>query len=288
MKGTRFRKITPYLYLLPALVLAVAFAYRPFIATIVASLYHVRPNGSLIRFVGLDNFRALFASDSFHDSLANTLRFALAFVPANLAATFGLALLCRYKGKSAPVLRNLLLLTMAVAMSSMMLIFKTLFDENTGLIDRIIARPVRWFSDPHAARAMLVYSSLSLDFGFDFLLFTASLLNIPRDLEEVADLAGADGWRRFRYLDFPMVAPTFVFVLANNLKDALLICSPVLILTEGGPLRATQTLVYQMYLEGFKGGSLATASALCVVVFAISFGLFAVIMAVQKRRVFYQ
>ena len=79
-----------------------------------------------------------------------------------------------------------------------------------------------------------------------------------------------------------------VFVVLNNLKDAFLICSPVMILTEGGPFRSTQTIVYQMYLEGFKGGNIAMGSALATVAFSMSLVLFLAGMALQHRRVFYQ
>jgi sn-glycerol 3-phosphate transport system permease protein len=85
-----------------------------------------------------------------------------------------------------------------------------------------------------------------------------------------------------------MIAPTLVFVVANNIKDAMLISAPVMILTEGGPYRSTQTLVYQMYLEGFKGGNIALGSAIATVVFLITFLLLLVILAIQRRKVFYQ
>ncbi len=288
MKGTRLRKISPYLYVLPALGLAVLFCYVPFFSTILDSVSHVRTSGERIRFVGLDNFQKLFASDSFHDSLRNTIVFTLWFVPCNLLATFLSALLVHGKDRVLRASRSALMATIAVAMGSIVLILKTLFDENTGLYNRILCTSVRWFSSPRAAMGMLVYTGIYLDFGFDFLLFSASLDNIPKELYEVAALEGANPWQRLRYLEFPLSEPTFVFVVLNNLKDALLICSPVMILTEGGPFRSTQTIVYQMYLEGFKGGNIAMGSALATVAFSMSLVLFLAGMALQHRRVFYQ
>ena len=217
-----------------------------------------------------------------------TLLFTLLFVPVNFAATFLMALLCHGKSKALKAARISLMLIMAVAMSSIVLLFKTLFDEHAGLYNSLLGRSIPWFSEPKHAMAMLVYVGVYLDFGFDFLLFSASLLNIPRPLYEVADLEGASAWDRLRYLELPLTAPTSVFVLATSMKDAMLICSPVMILTEGGPFRSTQTLVYQMYLEGFKGGGIAQGSVLAVVAFSLTFLLFMGLMAVQKRRVFYQ
>ena len=288
MKGTRIRKISPYLYVLPALVLAVLFCYMPFFTQILDSLSHIRPSGQRIRFVAFDNYVRLFASSSFGDSMRATTIFSLWFVPCNLILTFSAALLVHGKGKALKASRNAMMVLLAISMSSIILILKTLFDEHTGLYNRILMRQVRWFSDPRAAMGMLVYAGIYLDFGFDFLLFYSSLDNIPRDLYEVANLEGASAWQRFRFLEFPLCGPTLVFVAMNNMKDALLICAPVMILTEGGPLRATQTLVYQMYLEGFKGGNLAMASALATIAFAMSLTLFLFGMAVTRRRVFYR
>lgn len=288
MKGKPIRKITPYLYVLPALLLAFLFCYRPLFANIIDSLSHVATTGKRLRFVGLENYRALFSSDSFQASWNNTFRFAACFVPLNLTVTFSLALCANVDGKMARIGRNILLLPIGISMSSIVLIFKVLFDENVGLANRILGHDIPWFSNGSWAMAMLVIVGVWLDVGFDFLLFSASLRNIPKDLEEVADLEGATAWERLRYLEFPLVAPTFFFVLLTNLKDAMLICSPVIILTEGGPFRSTQTLVYQMYLEGFKSGNIAMGSAISTVVFLVTLVLLLILMALQKRRVFYQ
>lgn len=288
MKGKRIRKITPYLYVAPALLLAFLFCYRPFFLTITDSLFHVSGTGERLRFVGFDNYARLFASESFQDSWRNTIVFALLFVPLNLFVTFSLALITNKKNHLMEIDRDLLLLPMATAMSSAVLIFKLMFDENVGIVNRMLPKDVRWFSDGPSAMLMLVIVGIWLDIGFDFLLLSSSLRNIPQDLQEVADLEGASVWQRFRYLELPMAGPTVFFVFCNNVKDAFLICSPVMILTEGGPYRSTQTLVYQMYLEGFKGGNIATGSAIATIVFLVSLGLLLLMMAYQRKRIFYQ
>lgn len=288
MKGSPIRKITPYLYVAPAVALAMLFAYRPFLLTIADSFFRVRPSGEWIAFNGIGNYRTLFSSASFHDSLKNTFVFTAMFVPLNLFITGGLAQLCNRDTRLMRFSRVLLMIPLAVAMSSFMLIMRQLFDENTGLVNRILSRPIPWFSDGKWAMRMLVWSCVYLDLGFDFLLFTASLRNIPYELKEVSFLEGANAWQRFRYLEFPLCAPTFVYVLVINMRDAILICSPVMVLTQGGPYRQTQTLIYQMYLEGFNGGNIAIGSAIATVVFGMTFVLMLIILAVQKRRVFFQ
>ena len=276
------------MYVAPALALAFLFSYKPFFLTVIDSLYNVAQNGTRLRFVGLSNYRTLFQTDSFRDSWNNTLTFTALFVPSNLLATLSLAFLCNRDTKFFRTAKVLLLFPMAVAMSSAILIFKTIFDENLGILNVLLGRQVHWFTQERPAMWMLVLSGIWLDIGFDFLLFSSSLANIPRDLEEVADLEGASQAQRLRYLEFPMLAPTLVFVLANNVKDAMLICSPVMLLTEGGPYRSTQTLVYQMYLDGFKGGNLAIGSAIATVVFLVTFVFLFFILAYQRKKVYYQ
>ena len=288
MKGNTIRKISPYLYVAPALALAFLFCYKPFFLAVLDSLYHVSQNGKLLRFVGFDNYRILFASDSFRDSWRNTLTFTALFVPVNLVVTLFLSFACNYASKTAKVAKIVLLLPMAVAMSSAVLLFKTIFDENLGILNGLLGSRIPWFTNGTDAMWMLVFTGVWLDVGFDFLLFSSSLSNIPQNLEEVADLEGASFLQRLRYLEIPMIAPTLVFVLANNIKDAMLISAPVMILTEGGPYRSTQTLVYQMYLEGFKSGNIAIGSAIATVVFLVTFLFLLLILAFQKRRVFYQ
>ncbi|MFA6845205.1 MAG: sugar ABC transporter permease [Sphaerochaetaceae bacterium] len=288
MKGKRIRKATPYLYLVPALLLAFLFCYRPFFLTILDSLYNVSLNGVRLKFVGLSNYRRLFASESFHDSWNNTLRFTAIFAPVNLVITFSLALLCNTNTKASRLSHTLIILPMAVAMSSAVLILKTIFDPNVGVLNVILNKDIQWFSTARDAMSMLVVVGLWLDIGFDFLLFSASLRNIPKDLEEEASLEGVTIWERLRYLEIPLSAPILVFVLSNNIKDAMLMVSPVMILTEGGPYRSTQTLVYQMYLEGFKGGNIALGSAIATIVFLATFLFLLILLAFQKRRVYFQ
>jgi sn-glycerol 3-phosphate transport system permease protein len=179
-------------------------------------------------------------------------------------------------------------LPLAVGLSSSMMIFKMIFNPSLGIVNHLLGTSIQWFSNPKAAMALLVIAGVYLDFGFNFLLFHAALRNVPKDLIEVAQIEGASPFQTFRYLIFPLIGPTVVFVLITNIKDAMLISSPVLILTEGGPFRSTQTLVYQMYLEGFKSGNYAVGSSIATVVFLLTFSILLILMHLQRRRVYYQ
>ncbi len=288
MKQHWTKKLKPYLLIFPALILAYLFAYRPFIVTILNSLYTVTINGKRMDFVGLETFSRLFATQSFQASLSNTLRFTILFVPTNIAICLSAALLTNRKGKLATLNRIFFFLPMAVGLSSSMMILKMLFNPSIGIVNQLLGLDIQWFNDPKSAMALLVIAGVYLDIGFNVLLLSAALRNVPDQLLEVARLEGASAWQTFRYLQAPLISPTLLFIVVTNSKDAMLISSPVLILTEGGPFRSTQTLVYQMYLEGFKSGNYATGSAIATIVFLLTFLILLILMQSERRRVYYQ
>ena len=288
MDKKKIAKARAYILLLPAFALAFLFAYRPFFRTVANSLFNLSIIGKRTSFVGFDNYKRLFLSASFQDSLSNTLRFTLFFVPTNLIICLGAALLANRKGKLASLNQIFMFLPMAVAMSSSMMLFKMMFNPSIGIMNTLLGADIQWFNDPKAAMLLLVIAGVWLDIGFDFLLLVSALRNVPTSLIEVARIEGANPWQLFTTLQLPLIAPTLLFVLVTSIKDAMLISAPVLLLTEGGPFRSTQTLVYQMYLEGFKSGNYALGSAIATVVFLLTFAIMLLLMRFEQRRVYYQ
>jgi len=288
MDKRKLSKTRPFILLLPAITLAFLFAYRPFFRTIGNSLFNLSIIGKRISFVGFDNYSRLFSSTSFQDSLSNTLRFTLYFVPTNLIISLGAAMLANRKGKLASLNQIFMFLPMAVAMSSSMMLFKMMFNPSIGIMNALLGADIQWFNDPKAAMLLLVIAGIWLDIGFDFLLLVSALRNVPTSLIEVARIEGANPWQLFTTLQMPLIAPTLLFVVVTSIKDAMLISAPVLLLTEGGPFRSTQTLVYQMYLEGFKSGNYALGSAIATVVFLLTFVVMLLLLRFEQRRVYYQ
>ncbi len=280
-------KVTPYLYMLPALVIAGIFCFWPFFKTIANSFSLVNMAGRNVAFVGLDNYKELFASESFRTSLYNTLRFTLMFVPSNIIICMACALLTYRKRRGTAFNEVLFFLPMAVAMSSAALIFKALFNPSIGVINYILGTNINWFNDPHMAMFTLVTLGVWLDLGLDFILLLAALRNVPQQLTEAAELEGAGAWTKFWKIQLPLITPTMLFILCTNIKNAMLISSPVIILTEGGPFRSTQTLVYQMYVEGFKSGNYTAGSTISVVVFLLTLVLLLLLFRFERRGVYY-
>jgi sn-glycerol 3-phosphate transport system permease protein len=280
--------LAPYLYFLPALILAVLFSYYPFIKTLLNSLSIVSYGGKITSFVGFDNFKALLRDQNFQKSLFNTFKFALLFIPLDLLLSLSLALLIYKKRKFNGFNEALIMLPMAVAMSSAALVFKALFNPTIGVVNFLLNLSIDWFNSPTWAMFTIVFLGVWMAVSLDFLLLLGALRSIPRDLSEAAELEGASKVTKFFRLQLPLISPTIMFIITTRLRDSMLLSGPVLVMTEGGPYRSTQTLVYQMYIEGFAGGNYAKGSTISVVVFLLTFILILLAFRFEKKGVFYQ
>lgn len=286
--GRKKQSLTAYLYLLPALLLAYVFSYRPFARTILNSLSLVSFSGQRVAFVGLENFKLLFSDRNFLNSLANTFKFALLFIPLNILFCLFFALLVYRKRRLNAFNETLFILPMAVAMSSAALIFKALFNPTIGIINYIFSISIKWFDQSWPAMFTLVFLGIWMAMGLDFLLLLGALRSVPPQLIEAAQIEGAGTVETFFRVQLPLISPTLLFIFSIRLRDSMLLSGPVMVLTGGGPHRSTQTLVYQMYLDGFVSGNYSRGSAIGVVVFILTFLLILLAFRAEKRRIFYQ
>lgn len=280
--------LSPYLYFIPAVVLAYLFSYRPFAKTVINSLSLVNFSGKIVSFVGLDNFRALVVDRNFQTSLINTFKFALFFIPIDLILSLIFALLVYKKRRFNALNETLFMLPMAVAMSSAALVFKAIFNPTIGVINYVFRLSIEWFNDPAWALFTIVFLGVWMAIGLDFLLLLGAFRSIPKDLTEAAELEGAGPLAKFFHLQLPLISPTLLFIISTRLRDSMLLSGPVLVMTEGGPYRSTQTLVYQMYIEGFTAGNYSKGSAISVIVFLLTFILILLAFRFERKGVFYQ
>jgi len=283
-----FRRMTYYLYLLPALLLAYLFSYRPFFKTVINSLSVVNFSGKIVEFVGFDNFRRLFKDSNFLLSLANTFKFALWFIPLDLIFCMIAALLVYKKRRLTAFNETLFMLPMAVAMSSSALIFKALFNPTIGVVNYLLGLSIQWFDDPAWAMLTIVLLGVWMALSLDFLLLLGALRSVPPQLIESAQMEGAGALATFFRIQLPLISPTILFIFSTRLRDSMLLGAPVMVMTAGGPQKSTQTLVYQMYVEGFVSSNYSKGSAISVIVFALTFILIFLAFRFERRGVFYQ
>lgn len=281
-------RISPYFYMLPALLLAYLFSYRPFVKTIVNSFSLVGLSGKIVDFVGFENFIRLFQDRNFQTSLYNTLRFAVMFIPLDLVLCMVFALLVYKKRRFNAFNETLFILPMAVAMSSAALVFKAIFNPTIGVVNYLFGLSVQWFNDPAWAMFTLVFLGIWMAMGLDFLLLVGALRSVPTQIVEAAEIEGAGPITKFFRIQLPLMSPTILFIISTRLRDSMLLSGPVLVMTNGGPFRSTQTLVYQMYIEGFTAGNYSRGSAIGVIVFVLTFLMILLAFRFERKGVFYQ
>jgi multiple sugar transport system permease protein len=131
--------------------------------------------------------------------------------------------------------------------------------------------PVDWLNDPDWAMPAIILFALWKNFGYNMIIFLAGLQSIPDDLYEAAGLDGAGVWQQFRYITWPMLGPTLVMVSILSMSGYFQLFAEPYVMTQGGPVQSTVSVLYFMYEQGFKWWNLGAASAVAFVLFAIMF-----------------
>ncbi|MCP8892020.1 carbohydrate ABC transporter permease [Sphingomonas faeni] len=231
-----------------------------------------------LRFVGLGNFIDLFSTPLFWRAIGNTALFALLGVPIAIGASLAVALLLndatvRWK----PLWRVLLFAPDVTSIVATAVVWRFLFNERSGLINRALATvgaaPVDWLGNPHTSiPAILIFVTWKI-FGYNMIVFTAALSAVPQDLMEAARLDGAGHWGRFRHVTLPAIGPTLLLAAVMSVAGFLQIFAEPYVMTLGGPAQSTTTILYFMFDEGFKWWNLGQASAVAFVLFLMILAL---------------
>ncbi|RZM32610.1 MAG: sugar ABC transporter permease [Sphingomonas sp.] len=251
------------------------------------SIYALADWGNL-RFVGLGNFADLFSTPLFWRAMANTAIFALLGVPMAIGASLAVALLLndatvRWK----PLWRVLLFAPYVTSIVATAVVWRFLFNERSGLINRALAlvgaAPVDWLGNPHTSiPAILIFVTWKI-FGYNMIVFTAALSAVPQDLMEAARLDGASRWGRFRHVTLPAIGPTLLLAAVMSVAGFLQIFAEPYVMTLGGPAQSTTTILYFMFDEGFKWWNLGQASAVAFVLFLMILALTLVQTRIGRR-----
>ncbi|KEQ25197.1 carbohydrate ABC transporter permease [Paenibacillus tyrfis] len=281
------RMLKPYLFILPCIVLVLLFNYYPFVKTMVLGFTLVDMLGNPVEFVGLENFVEAFQDERLLRALLNTLQFTILTVPATLLITLILALLAEKARKGSRIYQVMFALPMAVSMSSAVMIFQLLMNPTIGMFNYITGLGLNWFGDEKYALTGIAIISVWMSIGFSFLFLLAALRNVPQELLESAEMEGSSYIQKLIRIKLPLISPTLFFLLCTDLIGSLLVFGPVSILTKGGPLGATETMVYWMYTEAFEKGKYGYGSAIAVIIFFIVMIFTLITFAYEKKGVHY-
>lgn len=272
-----------YLFLLPALVLSLVFSICPALSAVAESFLTISNSGKVQGFAFLDNYRILFSDSAFLNALKNTAVFVLLFVPLNTFFTLLAASLTRRKSRHSWTVEYIFFMPLAVSLSAYSLIMKELFRGKSSVLNNIFHISLGGITTPRGAMLTLVILGIFLDFGLDYILLLCSFRSIDKSIIEAARMDGAGGRTLFYAIELPLVIHTVLVTIFLAVKDALLISAPVIILTEGGPYRSTETIMFYYYTEAFRSGNRAVQNALSsVILYAVI--IFMVIYAGRRKN----
>jgi multiple sugar transport system permease protein len=279
-------------FALPALLLIGVFFVLPVIAALALSftdfdLYALADPANL-RIVGLHNYSTLLATPMFWKALGNTAIFVLLGVPLSLIASLGAALLIesrltRWRG----FFRTALFAPVVTTLVAVALIWRYLLHTRYGLINYALSHlglpTIDWLGNPHWSMPAIVLLAVWKNFGYNMIILIAALQSIPEDLHEAARLDGAGAWARLRHITLPLLAPTLLLVAILTVSGYFQLFAEPYVMTQGGPLQSTVSVLYFMFEQGFKWWNLGLASAVAFMLFALILVLTTLQMRIARR-----
>ena len=275
-----------WVFATPALLIITVFFFVPVLAALIVSLtdfdLYALADIRNLRFVGLDNYWHLLHTPDFWRAVANTGYFVAVGVPLSLAASLASALLVNSRlTYFSAFFRTVFFAPVVTTLVAVAVVWRYLLHTRYGLLNYALAHigihPINWLGDPHWALPAIILFAVWKNFGYNMVIFLAALQSIPADLYEAARLDGASLWQEFRRITLPMLRPTLLLVSILTVAGYFQLFAEPYVMTQGGPLQSTVSVLYFMYEEGFKWWNLGSASA-------VAFLLFLMILAVTALQ----
>ena len=270
-----WRERSAYLFIAPGVIIFSIFT----LAALIFAFYLTFRRWNIIEpekpYVGLTNYDDMIHDERFVQSVLNTIYFTGASVPLTMVIGLVLALLLNQPIRGRAIFRTAYYLPVVTPFVVSALLWKWLYNGQYGLFNyyllqgHIIDEPLLWLSDKNLAMPAVVLMSVWSGVGFAMVVYLAGLQSIPDELYESAKLDGAGTLRRIRYITIPMLRPTTLFLLVIGIIGSLQVFTQIFVMTSGGPVNKTTTMVYYMYLWAFKYYDMGYASTLAFALFAM-------------------
>ena len=276
-----------WLFAAPALLVIGVFFFLPVLGAFAVSLtdfdLYALADIRNLRFVGLGNYWHLLHAPEFWRAVGNTLYFVLVGVPLSLGASLAMALLLNSRLTHARAFfRTVFFAPVVTTLVAVAVVWRYLLHTRYGLLNYGLAHigihPIDWLGDPHWALPAIIVFAVWKNFGYNMVIFIAALQGIPDQLYEAARLDGATLWQEFSRITLPMLRPTLLLVSILTVAGYFQLFAEPYVMTQGGPVQSTVSVLYYMYEQGFKWWDLGSASA-------VAFLLFLMILAVTAFHV---
>ncbi|HOD17620.1 MAG TPA: sugar ABC transporter permease [Candidatus Cloacimonadota bacterium] len=304
-------KISPYLYVLPALALLIAFRFVPIVMSFVISFYKWTLNG-MGDFIGLTNYIKLMHDPEFWQSMMNTVWLVVFVVPASLIFSLIFAVLLNQIKAVRGFFRTIYFMPYVTSMVAVSIVWKIIFNEQTGLANKFLAligiAPQKWLAEargifdiffsgfgihlpnwaggPSQALFAIIILTVWKGLGYNTIIYLTGLQNIAKDYYEAAEIDGANKIKQFFKITLPLVSPTTYYVLMMTTIVTFQAFSQVYLMTgppPGGPLGTTNLIVYYIFNRGFDAQEMGYASAAALILFIIILGLTVIQNRLEKH-----
>ena len=282
---SRWKKyVTPYLFLLPTLIIMIVFVYHPIVENFRSSLYNwsAFSGQENWRYIGLDNYRRVFDDPIFYTSIKNNIWYAVISVAVQVCFGLGLAallestLLSRF---SSSFFRTVLFLPSVLAVTIIGITWMLMLNPSTGLVNQVLdeiglaSLKHTWLGEEGTAIFSVIGVSQWQWTGYVMILFIVAIQAIPHELYEAARIDGANGFRQFWHITVPGVRETFLVMTTITVIGAFKVFDIIWVMTAGGPNHASEVLGNYLYRVGFRNDEMGYASALAGMMFLITFAL---------------
>lgn len=275
----------------PNLLLFAIFVYWPLIYSGYLSTVRWDMLAPIKKFVGLNNYIELFTSPVFGKIVWNTVVFTVSSVALTCVIGLAVALLLNLPLRGRNVVRSIVFSPVMLSGAAIGIVWIYIFDYRYGLIQSLISplglQSPRWLLDTHWTMAAVIIVHVWKTLGYAVVIYLAGLQAIQRELYEAALVDGANGWDRFLNVTVPGLSPVIFFLVITTVLNGFQSFDIIKVMTDGGPIDATKTLIYYLYQEGFVGFNAGRAGVAAVVLFVAMLIFTLVQMRTSERSVHY-
>ena len=267
-----YGKYAPYLFILPSAIVLVIFFFIPFFQTFLLSFLDYSHNIYKPEIIGLQNYINLFHNPVFYKVMWNTFLYLIVAVPVLAVFPLFLAILINQKIKGVTLYKILIYLPVIVSIVVAAIAFKWLYADQ-GILNYIVTKlglePIGWLTDPNFALYSVIIVTIWKGIGYYMIIYLASLMSVPKELYEACDIDGANFLTKHLTVTIPHIMPTIALVTTISAISAMKVFAEIYVMTKGGPLNSSKTIVYYIYERAFENLDLGFASAMSVILLII-------------------
>ncbi|WP_349258541.1 carbohydrate ABC transporter permease [Aggregatilinea sp.] len=285
------KNLVAYSFILPNLLGFAIFTLVPMVFSLGLALMNW-DGANQVSWVGLQNFKDLLHDSTFKISLENTLWYVGGTVPLTMICSLGLAVLLNQPIRGRNLFRTIYFFPYVASLVAVAVVWNMLFFPSAGPVNEFlralgVANPPRWSASVDWAMPTVIMASIWRNMGYYMIIYLAALQGIPPILYEAAAIDGANAWQKFRYVTVPMLTPATFFISIMLTITSFKVFDLILVMTNGGPGRATNVLVMHTYNTAFRQFKFGYSSAIAMVLFALVMIITIVQFYMEKRWVEY-